>query len=84
VSLKRLKNLVNTAKDVGVGFVKTGKLLNKDPHNRIEICKRCECFDKNWCSKDKCKALDGLRAGCGCYLPAKTRLEFANCPRGKW
>ena len=44
--------------------------------NRVRICQKCE-FNywmgrTLWCSI------------CKCFIPAKTRIENENCPKGKW
>ena len=41
---------------------------------RLDICNTCEFFFKktNTCKK------------CGCFMTAKTKLEKAECPVGKW
>lgn len=41
---------------------------------RTEICSTCNLKDKRL---NLCK-------DCGCFLPAKTRVEDAQCPIGKW
>ena len=63
--------MTNTAKNVAIGFIKTGKLLTNN-ENRMDICKKCDYF-----SGDKCKK-------CGCKINLKTLLLFANCPMNKW
>lgn len=76
---KELKNLIDTAKDVALEFSKTGKLLNKNPDNRMRICQACECYENNFCSRNKCN-----KEGCGCFMPVKVKLEAATCPKKKW
>jgi hypothetical protein len=41
---------------------------------RAKICNECEHLNKliSQCRK------------CGCWMPAKTRLNWAECPIGKW
>jgi hypothetical protein len=41
---------------------------------RMAICKGCQQFDAKLY---RCKS-------CGCFLPAKTRVERELCPEGKW
>lgn len=41
---------------------------------RMAICKECPLMNK---STNVCK-------NCGCYLPAKTKLEGESCPKGHW
>ena len=42
--------------------------------SRLKICQTCEFFKKNG---SRCKK-------CGCFMKAKTSLEQARCPVGKW
>ncbi len=39
---------------------------------RMAICKGCEFLKARICMK------------CGCLMPAKTKLNRAGCPIGKW
>ena len=41
---------------------------------RMAICRECEFY---LAEQEKCKK-------CGCYMNAKTKLETAKCPVGKW
>ena len=41
---------------------------------RLEICKRCPAFDPKL---HRCR-------DCGCFMPAKTQLDGAKCPQGRW
>jgi hypothetical protein len=41
---------------------------------RIDICNSCEFLVKK---VDVCKI-------CHCYMPAKTKLKAASCPKNKW
>ena len=41
---------------------------------RMEICKRCPAFDATLM---RCR-------DCGCFMPAKTQIEKAECPQGRW
>ena len=50
---------------------------NQDPPEsfarvRIKICRECEHYKMFVCTQ------------CGCFMPAKTRLKFAECPLKKW
>lgn len=42
--------------------------------SRIDLCKSCEVYDSE---KKKCTV-------CGCYMPAKVRLQLSSCPMEKW
>ncbi len=42
--------------------------------SRLKICQTCEFFKVNGA---RCKK-------CGCFMKAKTTLEMAKCPVGKW
>jgi hypothetical protein len=39
---------------------------------RMEICRQCEFLKAQFCMK------------CGCLMAAKTKLNRASCPVGKW
>ena len=41
---------------------------------RYEICINCPAFNKVVLTCGRC----------GCFMPAKTKLENATCPDGKW
>ena len=41
---------------------------------RAKICNECEHLNK----------VLGQCRKCGCWMPAKTRLNWAECPIGKW
>jgi hypothetical protein len=57
------------------GFLKTSKRVI---HSRLEICKKCEFWDKKaWNGTGKCNK-------CGCSTWAKIRLRTEKCPIGKW
>lgn len=43
-------------------------------NERIEICRSCEKYDKE---QNRCFE-------CGCYLPAKAKAIFEECPLNKW
>lgn len=40
---------------------------------RIKVCESCDQFTK-------CK----FCKSCGCYMPLKTYLKSATCPKNKW
>ena len=71
------KSVLTRAKHIAIGYanlVRGSKYEFTD--SRIRICQECE---KNywigrslWCSL------------CKCYIPAKARVEKANCPLGLW
>jgi hypothetical protein len=53
----------------------TAKRTEEDnADKRFEICKSCPELIK---LTSQCKK-------CGCFMPAKTKLENAVCPIGKW
>lgn len=73
--------------------------LNKDmAEERIKICKRCPlytvilgqeiCNNKLYLNTEtgdiSLTEKDGYKRGCGCRLRAKTTLNDAECPLGKW
>lgn len=41
---------------------------------RMKICRSCEHFD----------VTTRLCMVCKCFMPAKTRLSWAKCPKNKW
>lgn len=41
---------------------------------RIEICNRCNLFNKN----------SGRCEECGCFITIKVKMDFEQCPLGKW
>lgn len=43
-------------------------------HRRINICEKCPSLDKDL----------GRCLECGCFVKAKTRVNFEECPLGKW
>ena len=43
---------------------------------RLNVCSGCAKFHKNFCLTS--------RGRCGCYLPAKTKVEDEECPDKKW
>ena len=47
---------------------------NEESLKRLDICKSCPELIK---ITKQCKK-------CGCFMSAKTKLEFAKCPIGKW
>jgi hypothetical protein len=60
-------------------------LSDKKQKQRLDICNGCE-FKRNdfklfnvilWKRKAQCKV-------CKCFLDAKTKIDFASCPKGKW
>ena len=56
-------------------LLKKNKYTNEEiAQARLDECKKCEFLFKktNTCKK------------CGCFMVAKTKLEKATCPIGKW
>lgn len=45
-----------------------------DAKERYKICQECEYFDN---TTKICKE-------CWCFMPAKTKLPMATCPKDKW
>jgi hypothetical protein len=39
---------------------------------RLKVCKDCKEYKKPLCMK------------CGCIMPIKAQLNFADCPQNKW
>jgi len=48
--------------------------INKNPEDRLNICKACPHLKQplNRCEK------------CGCFMDVKIRISYARCPIGKW
>ncbi|MFW1676457.1 DUF6171 family protein [Pontibacter sp. JAM-7] len=46
--------------------------LTPKAQQRLAICQTCEHF-----TGKRCRV-------CGCFMKLKTKLENANCPKGKW
>jgi len=71
-----MKNIVTGFKNLATG--QQGDISQE----RMKICRTCDVGKgagkkfNNWCNKDN--------GGCGCYLPAKTRVTKEKCPKGKW
>ena len=60
-------------------------LSDKEQKQRLDICKQCEFYNEHFKlfnvnllkKKPQCNI-------CKCFLEAKTKIEFASCPKGKW
>lgn len=82
------------------GHVKEAlKQNNSLSERRLAICKTCPIYtetpvlgpicNSRICYNQKTGEIrqvrgDGFKCGCGCRLRAKTRLDYAKCPIGKW
>lgn len=76
---KRIKNIVQGFTSLAVEKV-TGKevLKYERTDERIQICRECEFnYWKNNNRRLWCKL-------CGCFVPAKARVENEKCPKGFW
>ena len=49
-------------------------LKTEQSERRLEICRSCPFYDPKW---HKCTE-------CGCWMDAKVRFEWAECPKDKW
>ena len=73
---KASKSLASTAKKAsssiasGKKITSTAELAQK----RLDICNKCPSLDHKY---DRCME-------CGCFVKAKTRLSFEDCPLDKW
>lgn len=70
-------NLGDMAKglvDSGIKFITEGYGDPELSKSRYEACEKCPFFIRS--SK--------LCSECGCYMPAKTKLKAATCPKGIW
>lgn len=69
-------NLIETTKATIEQYKATGAILANDTKvkERLSICQQCAFFEtfQKRCTK------------CGCFMQAKTYLEAATCPIGKW
>ena len=54
----------------GKKITSTAELTQK----RLDICNKCPSLDRQY----------GRCMECGCFVKAKTRLSFEDCPLGKW
>ena len=52
----------------------TRRISDKDAESRLNICRACP---ELLTLTTQCKK-------CGCFMTAKTKLENAKCPLGKW
>lgn len=52
----------------------TRRISDNDAEVRLNICRACP---ELLTSTNQCKK-------CGCFMAAKTKLENAKCPLGKW
>lgn len=82
------------------GHVKEAlKQNNSLSERRLAVCKTCPIYtetsvlgpicNSRICYNQKTGEIrqtrgDGFKCGCGCRLRAKTRLNYAKCPIGKW
>jgi hypothetical protein len=64
--------IIDVAKDLIRGKLKFASRAVAS--SRISECNGCEVYDSK---HKKCTV-------CGCYMPAKTKLELSSCPMGKW
>ena len=53
---------------------KEGLVSNKVKEKRYNVCKSCDRFKK----------INKICEVCLCFMPAKTKLAGAECPKGKW
>ena len=54
--------------------VKNVYLKTDEAYERVKICESC----------DKYLRLAKICGECKCFVPAKSRLRYANCPLNKW
>lgn len=60
-------------------------LSDKEQKQRLDICKQCDFFNEHYKlfnvnlfkKKPQCDI-------CKCFLEAKVKFEFAECPKDKW
>jgi hypothetical protein len=74
--IQMANNLLHTARDVAKSTMHGNHVmaLQDVVDKRWQTCLNCEFFvkDSQRCTK------------CGCFMVAKTKLEAAKCPIGKW
>lgn len=77
------KNATKMAKSFSKLAVKTSRAVAEGDkiispaelaHRRIAICEKCPSLNKDL----------GRCMECGCFVKAKTRVNFEECPLGKW
>ena len=54
--------------------VKNVYLNTKEAYERVKICETCDKYIK----------MAKICGDCKCFIPAKSRLRYANCPLNKW
>jgi len=59
----------------------------QERNRRLDLCKACKYYKANTQSCGTLLRPRTLRNGvklCGCFLPAKTKFKFSECPAGFW
>lgn len=62
-------DIVTEVKTITNAFLKTA-----EAYERIKVCESCDKYLKRAKICGECK----------CFMPAKSRLRYADCPLGKW
>jgi hypothetical protein len=73
----------------GLKEVYKGTPLTPEQKKRAEICSECPLAKYSEAvavfEKDEIKEVKGMVCnGCGCYLPAKIRVNNEKCPENMW
>lgn len=64
--------------------------MEKLARERAKVCSKCEYANpehpfKKMLPDDSIEIISGMGCNiCGCFLSAKTRQLFSDCPEGKW
>jgi ribosomal protein L32 len=61
-------NLIGVANQI---MENSGKALKAE---RYSVCKQCDAFS----------SISKFCGECGCFMPIKTLIKRAECPKGKW
>lgn len=75
-SVKVSKNLSGSLLKAANSIAKNKKLASAQDKAkaRIEICNRCNLLNKD----------SGRCEECGCFVTIKVKMDFEQCPLGKW
>jgi len=71
------KNVIKTAKNIVTGYTNLARGVKFEfTDDRVRECQKCD--RSYWVGKTLwCKE-------CGCFIPAKARVEDEHCPLKKW
>ena len=67
--IKKENKVVTTIKTITNAYLST-----KEAYERTKVCESCDKYLKR-------AKICGV---CKCFIPAKSRLRYSDCPEGKW